>query len=143
MSRSDQLRVFEWDKETRFYLDVYDEFCPFEAVVDKDDAAGIIRDLEAELDRKDARIAELESFTRALNDEKNVIGFCEERDAALAHAEKAERERDEARVDVIDLRLLKLKAQTRDSAVIIDEARRIADEEWGPGTGAHLFPEES
>ena len=62
---------------------------------------------------------------------RRAVGLEAELAEALARAEKAERERDEAR-----------RMYLCEILVSPLVRRHEADIRWGPGTGAHLFPEE-
>lgn len=103
-------------------------------VKDDEAASKRIALLESELARKDARIAELERWRDEAFEHADTAR--EERDAAIARAEKVERERDEARRDILELMGRTPPLET------MAMAREAADKEWGPGTGAHLFPED-
>ena len=98
--------------------------------------------------RRDAQISLLESQIEALKIRESLgvpVKSAEaardvalhERDAAIARAEKAERERDEERKRYC------LNQLPLNTVVDLEWVRAIADKEWGTGIGAHLFPEES
>ena len=105
----------------------------FEWPLVRSGAKDIIRDLESELARKDARIAELEA--RLHQTERKLDQVRRGRDAALAHAEKAERERDEARRIACDLH-----NENAPSDRLTNRRDCCARYGWDE---AHLFQEES
>ena len=130
----------------------------------EDKAKTIIRKLESELARKDARIAELEA--RLHQTERKLDQVRRGRDAAIARAEKAKHERDvlaqksweheresaHARVELEISRRARDEARRHATIGVpgphhlksdaLKRARIVANRYW-PGTGAHLFPEES
>ena len=136
-------------------------------VKDDEAASKRIALLESELASKDARIAELQRWREEAFEHADTAR--EERDSAIARAKKAEqnlqssreaigiqvslanrahelldaerrahrktqRERDEARRDILELMGRTPPLET------MAIAREAADKEWGPGTGAQLFP---
>ena len=107
-------------------------------VKDDEAASKRIALLESELASKDARIAELEQrCDEAISAAK--VGDTLHREA-LARAEKAERERDEERREVVALRLERCENSVG-FLTTREASKRLANQ--GPGTGAHLFPKES
>ena len=92
MSRASELRVFVWasDDQRASYGDYWGpgrELCPFQAVVDEDDAKSIIRDLESEL-------ADAVNYAQFMDRAAEVLRRA--RDEAFEHADTAREERDSA-----------------------------------------------